>query len=187
MRITGGQWRGRTLAEIGVGDADAHLRPSSDRFRESLFNILQSGGYIDDWQTIRTLDLFAGTGALSFEALSRGAIEATLIDNGRTAAKLIQDNRKRMNCGQNCQLLRLDVTQLGECPSEPFDLIFLDPPYAQNLGEKAIQSAKAGGWMKPDAIIVWEEEVEPKLPFDITLLDQRKIGRALLTIARFEG
>ncbi len=187
MRIIAGQWRGRKLTELGSGDVTAHLRPSSDRFRESLFNILRSQGELDEISKIRVLDLFAGTGALGLEALSRGAKFATFVENGKTSQKIIRDNIHHLNCAHLCELLPLDVTKLGICKTEPYQLIFLDPPYSKGLGERAIESAIKGGWIADGAIVVWEEELAPRLAFHLKPVDERKIGRAYLTIARFEG
>ena len=92
MRIIGGQWRGRALTPVGKGDASAHLRPTTDRTRESLFNMLEGGRYGDPITDARVLDLFAGTGALGLEALSRGAAAATFIENGRIAQALTQEH-----------------------------------------------------------------------------------------------
>ncbi len=184
MRIVGGEWRGRKLADLGDGDESAHLRPSSDRFRETVFNIIGGEKYGRAPENTRVLDLFAGTGALSFEALSRGASFANLVDNGIKARALIRENTQNFKCIQRAQLLRRDATDLGECKDAPFDLVFLDPPYNQNLGEKAIASAYKGGWLAQNSLIIWEDEVAPLLPNFLILEDQRKIGRAVLTIAR---
>ncbi len=187
MRIVGGDWRGRKLADVGDGDAEAHLRPSSDRFRETVFNILRGEKYGSAPNGMRVLDLFAGTGALSFEALSRGASFATLVDQGVKARALIRENTQSFKCIQRAQLLRRDATDLGECKDEPFDLVFMDPPYSQGLGEKAINSAISGGWLHQNAVIIWEDELAPALPPSLEKQDERQIGRAILTIARYKG
>ncbi len=138
MRIVGGRHRGVTLADVGAGDPAAHLRPTTDRVRESLFNLLAHGPYGDPPppQGRRVLDLFAGTGALGLEALSRGAESATFVDSGAAALALLRRNLAKL--GSDGNILARDATRLGRNPGPAFDLVFLDPPYGQGLGEKAI-------------------------------------------------
>ncbi|MEI6799879.1 MAG: RsmD family RNA methyltransferase, partial [Pseudomonadota bacterium] len=132
MRIIGGQWRGLHLAEVGAGDPKAHLRPTSDRVREAIFNLLINGRPGDLVTGRMVLDLFAGTGALGLEALSRGAIAATLVENGRTAQSLIAQNIAKMRVQGQVTVLPRDATKLPAART-PFTLIFLDPPYGQAL------------------------------------------------------
>ncbi|GHD99915.1 DNA methyltransferase [Defluviimonas sp. 20V17] len=182
MRIIGGTRRGLILAEVGQGDAAAHLRPTTDRVRESIFNLLVNGGYGDPITGARVLDLFAGTGALGLEALSRGAARVTFIDDGVKARALIRQNIDKMRAMGMCDLYRRDATRLGENRGAPYGLVFLDPPYAQALGEKALASAAAGNWLAPGALVVWEESRAPELPAGFTLLDQRRYGDTLVTL-----
>ena len=181
MRIIGGQWRGLHLAEVGAGDPKAHLRPTSDRVREAIFNLLINGRHGDLVTGRVVLDLFAGTGALGLEAVSRGAISATLVENGRTAQSLIGQNIAKMRVQGQVSLVQRDATKLPTAPAA-FNLIFLDPPYGKALGEAALQSAKAQGWIAPDAIIVWEEGTPPAPPQGFALLDQRRYGDTWVTL-----
>ncbi len=181
MRIIGGQWRGLHLAEVGAGDPKAHLRPTSDRVREAIFNLLINGRHGDLVTGRVVLDLFAGTGALGLEAVSRGAISATLIENGRTAQSLIGQNIAKMRVQGQVSLLPRDATKLPSATAA-FNLIFLDPPYCKALGEAALQSAKAQGWISPDAIVVWEEGIPPAPPQSFALLDQRRYGDTWVTL-----
>lgn len=185
MRIIGGSCRGRTLANLGKGDAAAHLRPTTDRVRESLFNLIENGGYGDPVMGAKVLDLFAGTGALGFEALSRGASQALFIENGRKAQALVQRNIDSLGL-PGAGLLRRDATRLGPALGA-FDLVFLDPPYRRGLGERAITSALSGGWIAPGALVVWEEATPPTLPPYLRLTDQRRYGDTLITLARNDG
>ncbi|WP_227287005.1 16S rRNA (guanine(966)-N(2))-methyltransferase RsmD [Boseongicola sp. H5] len=187
MRIIAGTHRGKRLASVGKGDAGAHLRPTSDRVRESLFNLLVNGGYGDPLGGARVLDLFAGTGALGLEALSRGASHATFVDDGAVARALLRENIGLCQAQGVTRLFRRDATRLGEVPGKPFDLVFLDPPYGKGLGERALASAQAGGWLAPGALIVWEENTPPVLPEGVALLDQRRYGDTLITLARSTG
>ena len=186
MRIIGGTYRGLTLADLGAGDPAAHLRPTSDRVREAVFNLLAHGGYADPPppEGARVLDLFAGTGALGLEALSRGALHATFVDQGRTALALLRRNLGRMGLEEQARVVARDATRLGRNPGAPFTLVFLDPPYARGLGEQAIASALAGGWVAPGGLVVWEEGVNQAAPPGLTRLDQRRYGDTMLAIYR---
>jgi 16S rRNA (guanine966-N2)-methyltransferase len=143
LRIVAGRWRGKGLADLGKGDPAAHLRPTTDRVRESLFNLLTNGRFGDLVTGARVLDLFAGTGALGLEALSRGAVHATFVDDGGPARALLRDNVGRLRGAGRDQGLPRDATALGDNRGQPFTLIFLDPPYGMGLGERACLRA---GW-----------------------------------------
>lgn len=184
MRIVGGRARGLKLSEVGAGDPKAHLRPTSDRVREAIFNLLINGGYGNPLQGARVLDMFAGTGALGLEALSRGAAHASFVENGKAALTLLTRNIALMRAEGETAILRRDATSPGTNPAAPFDLVFLDPPYGKAMGETALRAAMAGGWLAPAALIVWEEGAAPALPEGVTLEDQRKYGDTLVTIAR---
>ncbi len=182
MRIIGGQWRGLRLAEVGAGDPAAHLRPTSDRVREAIFNLLINGGYGDPVTDARVLDLFAGTGALGLEALSRGAATLTLVDDGPAARALIAKNLAL--CRTTAQHLRLNATRLPPNPGAAHSLVFLDPPYGKGLGEAALQSALSGNWLAPEALVVWEEVTALPPPQGFDQLDQRRYGDTHVTILR---
>lgn len=186
MRIIGGRYKGTRLAAPGAqGGGKAHLRPTSDRIRESIFNLLEHGDYppIED---ARVLDLFAGTGALGLEALSRGAARAIFIDDGPVARGLIRQNIETLGVIGETKLWRRDATQLGPRRGEPYSLIFVDPPYAQGHGQQAIASALAGGWIAPGAVVVLEEAagitIEP--PPGLEEADRRTYGETAITILR---
>ncbi|WP_297974381.1 16S rRNA (guanine(966)-N(2))-methyltransferase RsmD [uncultured Amaricoccus sp.] len=186
MRIIGGTHRGLALAGLGGGDPAAHLRPTSDRVREAIFNLLAHGGYDDPPppEGARVLDLFAGTGALGLEALSRGARHATFVDQGQTALALLRRNLAKMGTEDRARVIARDATRLGRNPGEPFTLVFLDPPYARGLGEKAAISALAGGWVAPGGLLIWEEGTEPAPPLGLKRLDQRRYGDTTVAIYR---
>jgi 16S rRNA (guanine966-N2)-methyltransferase len=153
MRVVGGSLRGRTLA----APKSQSIRPTADRLRESLFNILIHA-YDDPITGVRVLDLFAGTGALGIEALSRGSAFALFVDDGAEARALLRENVATLGLGGVSRIFRRDATKLGPAhPVEPFALAFLDPPYGKSLAEQALVSARAGGWLAPDALIVVEE------------------------------
>lgn len=180
MRIIGGRWRGLKLAELGEGDPKAHLRPTSDRVREAVFNLLTNGRHGDLCRGAQVLDLFAGTGALGLEALSRGATEAVVVDDGKVAARLIGQNLAKMD-GAQARHLKADATALPKAPGV-FGLVFLDPPYGKGLGEKALASAVGQGWLAPEAVVLWEEAAPQEAPAGFTLLDQRRYGETWVTL-----
>lgn len=182
MRIIGGTHRGTTLAEVGEGDEAAHLRPTSDRVRESLFNVLQGGRFGNPVANARVLDLFAGTGALGLEALSRGATHVTFVDNGRIAQKLIRENITKLRRQADTKILGTGTANLPA--GKPCNLIFLDPPYGQNLGGSALAIAAKNDWVAPDALIVWEESRAQIAPKGFTALDQRRYGDTWISFLR---
>ena len=156
MRVVGGRLRSRPLA----GPKSDAVRPTSDRLRETMFNIL-THAYGDPISGARVLDLFAGTGALGIEALSRGAAHALFVDDGVEARAVVRANVETLGLGGLTRIFRRNATKLGPAhPLEPFDLAFLDPPYGKGLAEKALVSARDGGWLKPHALIVVEEAAD---------------------------
>jgi len=182
MRIVAGKFRGKAL----LSPTDDSIRPTSDRARESVFNILSSriGVHLDG---LKVLDLFAGTGALGLEALSRGASGAVFVDNGAESRGIIRDHIEAFGIAGIAKLLRRDATALGPAGTMgPFDLIFLDPPYAKGLGEQALASLRDGHWLAKDATIVLEEsaEVELALPEGFTIEDRRAYGAAAVHFIR---
>ncbi len=187
MRIISGQYRGLQLADVGAGDPAAHLRPTTDRVREAIFNLLTNGGHGNPVPGARVLDLFAGTGALGLEALSRGAVRVAFVDDGTAARALLRRNIEKMRAMGATDVWRRDATRLGPNRGPGYDLIFLDPPYGKGLGEAALASAVAGGWLAPGAMVVWEEGQPPALPDGFTLLDQRRYGDTLVTLLRAPG
>ncbi len=156
MRIVGGRLRGRALA----APKTQAIRPTADRLRESLFNILIHA-YGDPVSGARVLDLFAGTGALGLEALSRGAAFALFVDEGAEARALLRQNVEALGLAAVTKIFRRDATKLGAAhPVEPFSFAFLDPPYGKGLAERALTSAREGGWLTNNALIVVEEAVD---------------------------
>ena len=159
MRVVGGRLRGRTLA---APKSDA-IRPTSDRLRESVFNIL-AHGYGDPVTGARVLDLFAGTGALGIEAISRGAAFCLFVDDGAEARALIRQNVDALGLGMVTRVFRRDATRLGAAhPVDPFGLVFLDPPYRKGLAEPALAALRDGGWLVPEALVVVEEAADAEI------------------------
>ncbi len=182
MRIIAGQHRGLTLASVGKGDTAAHLRPTSDRVRESLFSVLLSGVYGDPIRGANVLDLFAGTGALGLEALSRGASHSTFVDDGRKAQNLIRENISLTRRQSDATILRANATRLPVNKGKACNLVFLDPPYGQGLGQLALASACANNWLAENALIIWEENSPQHAADGFELHDQRKYGDTWVSI-----
>ncbi len=171
MRVVGGRLRSRPL----TGPKGQGLRPTADRLREALFNIL-AHAYGDPVKGARVLDLFAGTGALGIEAVSRGAAFALFVDDGVEARALLRDNLGTLGLGGVTRIFRRDATRLGPvAPLEPFTLAFLDPPYGKGLAEQALRSAREGGWLQPEALVVVEEAADAnfKAPEGFEELERR--------------
>lgn len=182
MRVVGGEFRGRALA----APTGLDIRPTTDRTRESLFNVL-AHAFPANLSGARVLDLFAGTGALGVEALSRGANFCLFVDNSAESRALVRSNIENLNLQGRAKLFRRDAANLGEAGAAGrFDLVFADPPYGKGLGEKALASALAGGWLASDALCVVEEAVGARFDagpgFD--LVDERAYGDTTLRFLR---
>jgi 16S rRNA (guanine966-N2)-methyltransferase len=181
MRIISGRFRGAVLADVGSGDIAARLRPTSDKVRGAIFNLLTHGEY-PPIEGSQVLDLFAGTGALGFEALSRGAAHVTLVDSGATAVGLIAANARKLRVTDAVQVLKRDAGLLGPLSGTPFDFVFLDPPYGKGLGERALTAAKEGGWLAQDCVVVWEESSPVVWPVGFAQVDARSYGETWVRI-----
>lgn len=186
MRIIGGAKRGLKLAELGAGDPDAHLRPTSDRVREAIFNLLINSHHLR-LDGARVLDLFAGTGALGLEALSRGAAHVAFVDDGPLSGALLRQNIDKMRAAGVTQVFRRDATALGAALVPPSTLVFLDPPYGKGLGARALGAARSGGWLAPEAVVVWEESTPQLPPEGFVTLDQRRYGQTHVTLLRMQA
>ncbi|MEM9583877.1 MAG: 16S rRNA (guanine(966)-N(2))-methyltransferase RsmD [Pseudomonadota bacterium] len=182
MRIIAGTYRGTALSDVGKGDEAAHLRPTSDRVRESLFNMLEGGRFGQPIRNARVLDLFAGTGALGLEALSRGASRVCFVENGKPAFRILSKNIAKLKAAEVTTVLSKDATELGANPYDPFNLIFLDPPYSKSLGNAALRDARAKNWISEGALVVWEEAAAQVAPRGYNALDFRKFGNTTVTL-----
>jgi 16S rRNA (guanine966-N2)-methyltransferase len=174
MRIVGGRLKGRALH----GPASRAIRPTSERLRESIFDILahRHDGAVEG---ARVVDLFAGSGALGIEALSRGADFALFVDNGSEARALLRGNVEAMALGGVTRIWRADAAKLGKAPAGPaFTLAFLDPPYGKGLAGPALAALLAGGWLAPGALVVVEEAAKAEIgaPAGFELVDERTYG-----------
>ena len=186
MRIVAGRYRGRALA-VPAGE---HTRPTSDRVREAMFNILAHGAPAFDFTGIRVLDLFAGTGALGFEAMSRGAAFALFVEEDPVARGLIRTNVEAFGLTGQTKIFRRDATDMGlAAQMGRFELAFLDPPYGRGFAERALASLAAGGWLADGAIAVVEEHTDAAvaLPAGFAQIGHRTWGITQAVFVRFEG
>jgi 16S rRNA (guanine966-N2)-methyltransferase len=188
LRIVSGAFRGKAL----IAPDGAATRPTSDRARQAIFNILEHAAWSPGLDGLRVIDLFAGSGALGFEALSRGAAFCLFVETDEAARGAIRDNVDAMDLFGRTRVHRRDATDLGQRPGADgpaFNLAFLDPPYAKGLGETALAKLGEGGWLAPDALVVFERGAgEP--PFDVAgfeTLDARDYGAARVSFLRFGG
>jgi 16S rRNA (guanine966-N2)-methyltransferase len=184
MRIVGGEFRGRALATPKTND----IRPTIDRTRESLFNII-GHVYPDALDGTRVIDLFAGTGAVGLEALSRGCRTALFVENGVEGRGLLWENIDSFGLHGRARILRRDATSLGTIGNiEPFNFLFADPPYGQKLGERALHAAHAGGWLVPGALVVLEEKADVELDVDPVFkpLESRMFGDTRVEFYRYQ-
>ncbi|WMT87817.1 16S rRNA (guanine(966)-N(2))-methyltransferase RsmD [Pelagibacterium sp. 26DY04] len=185
MRIVAGKFRGKQLDTPKSDD----IRPTSDRVREAVFSIIGSriGPNLDG---LYVLDLFAGTGAMGLEAISRGAAHCVFVDTGIEARGLIRGHIESFGLGGQTKLLKRDAADLGPIERlRPADLVFCDPPYGKNLGEKAIASALAGGWVAAEALILIEEDkdVAIEAPVGTQIVDRRDYGGTAITFLERTG
>lgn len=185
MRIVSGSFRGKILA-APKGEA---TRPTSDRARQAIFNILEHAAWSKGVRAARVIDLFAGSGALGFEALSRGAAFCLFVETDEAARGAIRENVEAMGLFGQTRVHRRDATDLGVRPGADgpaFDLAFLDPPYAKGLGETALEKLAAGGWLAPGAIAVFERGAgEPDVNVaGFETLDARDYGAARVHFLR---
>ena len=184
MRVVAGRFRGRAL----VAPDDISIRPTSDRVRESVFNILMHG--IEDFTLdgTRVIDLFAGTGALGIEAVSRGAAFCLFVEEAAEARALIRRNVEALGLMGETRIFRRDATDLGPAGNmEPYGLAFLDPPYGKGLGEKALAGLAEGNWLKPGAVCVLEERAGESVavPPRLEQIDARGWGETEVRFLRF--
>ncbi len=185
MRIVGGEFRGRALA----APSGRATRPTADRLRQTIFDILMHG-HGDAVRGARVLDLFAGTGALGLEALSRGAAYALFVEDGVEARGVIRTNIESLGLTGRTRIFRRDATGLGAIGAmPPFTLVFADPPYGKGLGTQALASALAGGWLAPGALVLLEESASAEAPGvpGLTVIDTRRIGHTQIVFLQAAG
>ena len=185
MRIVAGNLKGRTIT-TPEGQA---TRPTSDRARQAVFNVLEHAAWAEPLEGMRVMDLYAGSGALGFEAISRGAAFALFVETDEEARGAIRENADAYGVMGRSRVHRRSAIDLGSRPGsdgEAFDLAFLDPPYRKGLGEQTLARLLEGGWLKPGALVVFErgsDEPEIDTP-GYQRLDARNYGAARVLFLR---
>jgi 16S rRNA (guanine966-N2)-methyltransferase len=180
MRVVAGRLKGRVLR----APESRAIRPTSERLRESIFDIL-AHAYPDALDGARVVDLFAGSGALAIEALSRGAAFALFVDNGAEARALLRANVEALGLGGVTRIWRADATRLGRAPADgPFALALVDPPYGEGLAGPALASLVEGAWLAPGALVVVEEAAKAEIvaPAGLEAIDARTYGDTQLRL-----
>jgi 16S rRNA (guanine966-N2)-methyltransferase len=185
MRITAGSFGGRTL----VAPRDARVRPTADKVRQAIFNILTHNDFGAGLDGARVADLFAGTGAMGIEALSRGAAFCLFVDDSAESRALIRQNVETLGLTGVTKIWRRDATKLGPMAAGaggPFELVILDPPYRKGLIAPALASLRDGGWLAPGAIAVVEAAEDETIPSTdgFAVLDERVYGETRVAILR---
>jgi 16S rRNA (guanine966-N2)-methyltransferase len=186
MRIVGGDFRGKPLI---APEGRTGVRPTSDRARESVFNILMHG-HFGSLDGVRVADLFAGTGALGLEALSRGAAQATFVERSRTALDSLRANIATFKVQDRCRILTGDATALPFAGAgQGYGLVFIDPPYDADILPAALSGLKAQNWLDGGAVVVCESRFnyDLVLPDGFSLLDERRYGKAKVSFVRHDG
>ena len=177
MRIISGVNKGRNLVGLGKGDPEAHLRPTSDRVRESIFNLIIGGRFGNKLENCYILDMFAGTGALGLEALSRGAKSVLFVDNGQRAIQLLRKNISICGMENKATIVKTDATKKLPIPQKnSFDLVFIDPPYGKGLGLKALKILTKYELLKKETLIILEEGEQINSIESFSIDDCRRYG-----------
>ena len=182
MRIVAGRHRGRAL----LAPKSATIRPTSDRLRETMFNVL-AHAHGDPCRDGRVVDVFGGTGALGLEALSRGARFCLFVDEGVEARGLVRGNVEALGLGGVTKIWRRDATKPGTPTLDPFTVAFFDPPYGRGLATLAVEAFAREGWLAPDALLVVEEALDAPFawPEAVDPLDERAVGDSVVRFGRW--
>ncbi|WP_176083787.1 16S rRNA (guanine(966)-N(2))-methyltransferase RsmD [Martelella sp. HB161492] len=184
MRIVGGEFRGRALAT----PKSQAIRPTTDRTRESLFNII-AHAYPEALDDTNMLDLFAGTGAIGLEAISRGVRMAVFVENSVEGRGLLWSNIDTLGLHGRTRIMRRDATKIGQpVQLQPFDFLFADPPYGKGLGDQALDAVDRGGWLKPGALVIVEERAGVTLQLSTVFqpLETRDFGDTEMHFFRYQ-
>ena len=186
MRIIAGSLKGLKLYHHRGRGANSILRATTGKVRENIFNLLINGQFGNQIEDSKVLDLFAGTGAMGIEAISRGAKFCTFVEKNPLCLKLIRRNLELAKSEQKCSIIGADATKLPENTLITFDIVFLDPPYFRGLPVEALASAKQQNWLHKECVIVIESEGKLELEKDFEIVDERKYGSSFITISKLK-
>ena len=187
MRIVGGKWKRRNLDSSFKFKNQRTIRPTSDRVKENIFNVVENLRTGNPLKGARVLDLFCGTGAIGLEALSRGADFCHFIDNSREAKRLTMQNVRNLGAEQNSMFTKTDILDLNQNYGVVSDVVFLDPPYGKNIGTLAISLLLENDWVDGDTIFILEKEVNGQFSSELTIVDQRVYGGTEILILKYEN
>ena len=182
MRIIAGKWKSRKLESFFEQKNTSMIRPTTDRVKENIFNIIENLNMGNHLLGARVLDLFCGTGAMGLEALSRGADFCHFIDNSIQAKRMTMLNIRKLGADQNSMFTMGNILNLNHHDGIPSDIVFIDPPYGKNLCEKAISILWKYSWVKENTIFVLEQEVKVEGNYGLRIIDQRRYGRTNISI-----
>ena len=176
MRVIGGKWKSRKINSLYKASYNPFIRPTADRVKENIFNILENLEAGNPILGARVLDIFCGTGAMGIEAISRGASFCSFIDYSLISKQITEENINILCCKKETKFLLRNSMNLGVCPYEKYNLIFLDPPYKKNLLSKTIQNLCKFGWIDKNAILIVEKDKDEEFNFKLQLIDNRIYG-----------
>jgi len=187
MRIISGKFKGRVLTSLSGINPELRLRPTSERAREAIFNILMHNSFTT-LNGARILDLFAGTGALGLEALSRGAAHAIFIENNPEPRAIIRENIEKLGLTGQTNIYRRDASKLGVNRAAPFDILFIDPPYDSDLLVPTLECLRTEKWISPSSLIITEFPASspPSLDKTWTIVSQKKYGKSAIVFLQLQ-
>ena len=187
MRIVGGKWRRRNLDSSFKFKNQRTIRPTSDRVKENVFNVVENLRTGNPLKGAHVLDLYCGTGAMGLEALSRGADFCHFMDNSREAKRLTLQNVRKVGAEQNSMFSKIDILDLNQNYGVVSNLVFLDPPYGKNLGTLTISLLLENNWVNNNTIFILEKEVNGQFSSELTIVDQRVYGGTEILILKYES
>ncbi len=187
MRIVGGKWRRRNLDSSFKFKNQRTIRPTSDRVKENVFNLVENLRTGNPLKGAHVLDLYCGTGAMGLEALSRGADFCHFMDNSREAKRLTLQNVRKVGAEQNSMFSKIDILDLNQNYGVVSNLVFLDPPYGKNLGTLTISLLLENNWVNNNTIFILEKEVNGQFSSELTIVDQRVYGGTEILILKYES
>ena len=185
MRVVGGKWKSRKINGLFKVSHYHVIRPTTDRVKENIFNILENLGIGNSISGARVLDVFCGTGAMGIEAISRGASFCHFIDKSLISRQITLDNVRSLSCEKETQFILKNILEIGTCEHEKADVIFLDPPYKKKIAEESIQKLLKFGWIDENTLIILEKGKNEIFKSNINLIDKRVYGNTEILFLKF--
>ena len=185
MRVIGGKWKSRKINRLLRGSHGSFIRPTTDRIKENIFNILENLDVSNRIIGAKVLDIFCGTGALGIEAISRGASFCQFIDNSIISRQITLDNIHNFCCENKTRFLLRNALEIGNCDLKKNDIVFLDPPYKKNIAEKTIQKLFQFGWIDKNSLLILEKSKDEIFNSNLHLIDNRIYGNTEILFLKF--